>query len=52
MATKKLLLVDDDHDLVLSIRPSLEEEGWEIHTSFAAEHAETMAVNTLFRQSF
>jgi len=48
MATKKLLLVDDDQDLVLSIRPSLEKEGWEKHTSFAAEKAKTMAVNTLF----
>lgn len=45
MATKKLLLVDDDEDLVLSIRPSLEKEGWEVHTSFSAEQAKTMAVN-------
>jgi len=45
MATKKLLLVDDDQDLVLSIRPSLEKEGWEVHTSFSAEQAKTMAVN-------
>jgi twitching motility two-component system response regulator PilH len=45
MATKKLLLVDDDEDLVLSIQPSLEKEGWEVHTSFSAEQAKTMAVN-------
>jgi len=45
MATKKLLLVDDDQDLVLSIRPILEKEGWEVHTSFSAEQAKTMAVN-------
>lgn len=45
MATKKLLLVDDDEDLVLSIRPILEKEGWEVHTSLSAEQAKTMAVN-------
>ncbi len=45
MATKKLLLVDDDQDLILSIRPILEKEGWEVHTSFSAEQAKTMAVN-------
>lgn len=45
MTAKKLLLVDDDEDLVLSIRPILEKEGWEVHTSFSAEQAKTMAVN-------
>lgn len=45
MTAKKLLLVDDDEDLVLSIRPILEIEGWEVHTSFSAEQAKTMAVN-------
>ena len=45
MAIKKLLLVDDDQDIVLSLRPSLEKEGWEVHTSFSAEQAKTMAVN-------
>jgi len=45
MATKKLLLVDDDQDLVSSIRPSLEKEGWEVHTSFSAEQAKIMAVD-------
>ena len=45
MATKKLLLVDDDQDLVLSIQPSLEKDGWEVRTSFPAEQAKTMAVN-------
>lgn len=44
--------MDDDQDIVLSIQPSLEKEGLEIHISFAAEQAKTMAVNTLFRQSF
>jgi len=52
MVIKKVLLVDDDQDIVLSIRPILEKEGWEVHTSFSAEKAKTVAVNTLFRQSF
>lgn len=45
MAVKKLLLVDDDQDFVLSLQLTLEKEGWEVHTSFSAEQAKTMAVN-------
>ncbi len=32
MADTKILWVDDDEDLTLSLRPSLEKEGWQVKT--------------------
>ena len=42
MVEKKILWVDDDQDLVLSLQPTLEKEGWEVQTAFSAEQAKTM----------
>lgn len=43
MAQKKILWVDDDEDLILSLQPSLEREGWQVQTAFSAEEAKSMA---------
>jgi two-component system alkaline phosphatase synthesis response regulator PhoP len=45
MAKKKILWVDDDEDLVLSLRARLEQEGWEVQTALSADEAKPMAVN-------
>jgi twitching motility two-component system response regulator PilH len=45
MAKKRILWVDDDQDLILSLVPSLEKEGWEIQTAFSAEQAKSIAVS-------
>jgi DNA-binding response OmpR family regulator len=45
MAKKKILWVDDDEDIVLSLQPRLEKEGWEVQTALSAEQARPMAVN-------
>jgi twitching motility two-component system response regulator PilH len=44
MAKKKILWVDDDEDLVLSLQPRLEKQGWEVQTALSAEQAKPMAV--------
>ena len=44
MAKKKILWVDDDEDLTLSFRPSLEKEGWQVKTASSAEHGKSIAV--------
>ncbi len=33
MAKKKILWVDDDEDIVLSLQRRLEKEGWEVQTA-------------------
>ena len=45
MAEKKILWVDDDQDLVLSLQPSLEKQGWQVQAAFSAEQAKTMAIS-------
>ena len=45
MAKKKILWVDDDEDIVLSLQPRLEKEGWEVQTALSADEAKAMAVN-------
>jgi twitching motility two-component system response regulator PilH len=45
MAKKKILWVDDDEDIILSLQPRLEKEGWEVQTALSAEQAKPMAVN-------
>ena len=44
MANKKILWVDDDEDLTLSFRPSLEKEGWQVKTASSAEEGKSIAV--------
>ena len=44
MAKKKILWVDDDEDLTLSFRPSLEKEGWQVKTASSAEEGKNIAV--------
>ncbi len=44
MANKKILWVDDDEDLTLSFRPSLEKEGWQVKTASSAEEGKNIAV--------
>ena len=45
MAKKKILWVDDDEDLTLSLRPSLEKEGWQVKTAASAEEGKNMAAS-------
>ena len=45
MATKTILWVDDDEDLVVSSQPSLEKQGWQVKVAFSAEQAKTMVAN-------
>ena len=47
MAGKKILWVDDDQDLVLSLQPSLEKQGWQVQAAFSAEQAKTMAISDI-----
>ena len=47
MAGKKILWVDDDQDLVLSLQPSLEKQGWQVQAAFSAEQAKTMVVSDI-----
>ncbi len=42
MAKKKILWVEDDEDIVLSLQPRLEKQGWEVQTAPSAEQAKTM----------
>ena len=45
MAKKRILWVDDDEDLTLSLRPSLEKEGWQVKTASSAEEGKRMATS-------
>ncbi|MHC4571850.1 MAG: response regulator [Planctomycetota bacterium] len=45
MAPKKILWVDDDEDLVLSFKPRLEKEGWQVQSATSAEQAKTVVVD-------
>ncbi|MHC4489408.1 MAG: response regulator [Planctomycetota bacterium] len=44
MAKEKILWVDDDEELTLSLQPNLEKEGWQVKTSLSAEQGKSMAV--------
>ncbi len=44
MAQKKILWIDDDEDLTLSFRPSLEKEGWQVKIASSAEQGKSIAV--------
>ena len=44
MAKRKILWIDDDEDLTLSFRPSLEKEGWQIKTASSAKQGKSIAV--------
>ncbi len=44
MAKKKILWVDDDENLTLSLRPSLEKEGWQVKIAYSAEQGKSKAV--------
>ena len=44
MAKKKILWVDDDEELTLSLQLSLEKEGWQVKTALSAEQGKSMAV--------
>ena len=45
MAMKRILWVEDDEDLILSLQPTLEKEGWQVQPALSAEQAKTMVVN-------
>ena len=45
MANKKILWVEDDEDIVLSLQPRLEKEGWKVQTALSAEQAKGMVLN-------
>ncbi len=45
MAKKKILWMDDDEDIVLSLQPRLEKEGWKVQTALSAEQAKGMVLN-------
>jgi CheY-like chemotaxis protein len=45
MAKKKILWVEDDQDIVASLQPRLEKQGWQVLTAFSGEEAKTLAVN-------
>jgi CheY-like chemotaxis protein len=45
MAKKNILWVEDDEDLVLSLQPRLEKQGWEVQTALSAAQAKTMVLN-------
>ncbi len=44
MAKRKILWVDDDEDLTLFLRPSLEKEGWQVKTASSAKQGKSIAV--------
>jgi DNA-binding response OmpR family regulator len=45
MAKKNILWVEDDEDIVLSLQPRLEKEGWKVQTALSAEQAKAMVLN-------
>ncbi len=45
MAKEKILWVDDDEELTLSLQPNLEKEGWQVKTTLSAEQGKSMAVS-------
>ncbi len=44
MAKEKILWVDDDEELTLSLQPNLEKEGWQVKTTLSAEQGKSLAV--------
>jgi len=44
MAKKKILWVEDDEDIILSLKPVMEKEGWDIQSVSSAEEAKSVAV--------
>ena len=44
MAKKKILWVDDDHELTMSLKLNLENEGWHVETALSAEQGKSVAV--------
>ena len=44
MAKKKILWVDDDQELTMSLKLNLENEGWQLETAISAEQGKTVAV--------
>ncbi len=44
MAKEKILWVDDDEELTLSLQPNLEKEGWQVKTASSAEQGKSAAV--------
>ncbi len=44
MAKKKILWVDDDQELTMSLKLNLENEGWQVETAISAEQGKTVAV--------
>jgi DNA-binding response OmpR family regulator len=44
MAKKKILCIDDDKELTLPLKLSLEQEGWQVKTALSAEQGKSMAV--------
>ncbi len=44
MAQKKILWVEDDEDIILSLKPVMEKEGWNIQSVSSAEEAKSAAV--------
>ena len=45
MAKKKILWVEDDEDFILSLKPIMEKEGWDVQSVSSAEQAKSVAVN-------
>lgn len=44
MAKKKILWVDDDQELTMSLKLNLENEGWQVETAISAEQGKSVAV--------
>lgn len=45
MAKKKILWVEDDEDFILSLKPVMKNEGWDVQSVSSAEQAKSVAVN-------
>lgn len=44
MSKKKILWVDDDQELTMSLKLNLENEGWQVETATSAEQGKSVAV--------
>ncbi|MHC4691950.1 MAG: response regulator [Planctomycetota bacterium] len=44
MSKKKILWVDDDQELTMSLKLNLENEGWQVDTATSAEQGKSVAV--------
>jgi two-component system KDP operon response regulator KdpE len=45
MVKKKILWADDDEDLTLALKPTMEQEGWDVRSVSSAEEAKNAAVD-------